>query len=299
MEKNISRRCFIKSSVVTGIGLTIMNPFLSGARAGIAGMKFGLVTYQWGKDWDLPTLIANCEKTGIRGVELRTQHAHGVETSLNATQRAGVKKRFADSSVVCIGYGSNFEFHSPDPKILRENIDQTKEYIKLCKDIGASGIKVKPNNLPKDVAVEKTISQIAASLNEVGKFARDYGQLVRLEAHGPLTEEMHNIKSIFEQVTEPNVKLCWNCNDKDLLSPGLEANFNSVKKWIGDTVHIHELNLTNYPYLTLFDLLAGINYNSWILLEASTEPKDTIAALKEQVSLFSQMTAHLKKANPS
>jgi hypothetical protein len=299
MEKNISRRCFIKSSVVAGIGLTTMNPFLSGARAGIAGMKFGLVTYQWGKDWDLPTLIANCEKTGIRGVELRTQHAHGVETSLNATQRAGVKKRFADSSVVCIGYGSNFEFHSPDPKILRENIDQTKEYIKLCKDIGASGIKVKPNNLPKDVAVEKTISQIAASLNEVGKFARDYGQLVRLEAHGPLTEEMHNIKSIFEQVTEPNVKLCWNCNDKDLLSPGLEANFNSVKKWIGDTVHIHELNLTNYPYLTLFDLLAGINYNSWILLEASTEPKDTIAALKEQVSLFSQMTAHLKKTNPS
>ena len=55
-------------------------------------MRFGLVTYLWAQDWDLPTIIANCEKTGFRGVELRTQHAHKVETSLNAAQRAEVKK---------------------------------------------------------------------------------------------------------------------------------------------------------------------------------------------------------------
>ena len=47
-------------------------------------MRPGLVTYQWGKDWDLPTLIANCAKTSMLGVEQRTQIAHGVETSLNA-----------------------------------------------------------------------------------------------------------------------------------------------------------------------------------------------------------------------
>ncbi len=84
-----------------------------------------------------------------------------------------------------MGYGSNFEYHNPDQKILRENIEQTKEYIRLCKDIGATGIKVKPNNLPPEVPIEKTIAQIAASLNEVGKFAGDYGLLVRVEAHGP------------------------------------------------------------------------------------------------------------------
>ena len=135
-------------------------------------MKFGLVTYLWAQDWDLPTIIANCEKAGYHGVELRTQHAHKVETNLNASQRAEVKRRFADSSVKCIGYGSNFEYHSPDPAILRKNIDQTKEYIKLCRDIGATGIKVKPNDLPAGVPKEKTIAQIAASLNEVGKFAQ-------------------------------------------------------------------------------------------------------------------------------
>ena len=43
-------------------------------------MKLGLVTYQWAKNWDLPTFIANCEKTGLLGVELHVDHAHGVET---------------------------------------------------------------------------------------------------------------------------------------------------------------------------------------------------------------------------
>ena len=110
--------------------------------------------------------------------------------------------------------------------VLRNNIEQTKEYIKLCRDIGATGIKVKPNDLPAGVPKEKTIAQIAASLNEVGKFARDFDQLVRVEVHGNLTQEIPNMKAIFDQVTEPNVKICWNCNDQDLLPPGLEANFN-------------------------------------------------------------------------
>ncbi len=251
-------------------------------------MKFGLVTYLWGQDWDLPTLIENCEKAGYPGVELRTQHAHGVETTLNASQRSDVKKRFADSSVTCVGYGSNFEYHSPDPVKLRDNIEQTKEYIKLCYDIGATGIKVKPNDLPPEVPPEKTIAQIAASLNEVGKFGQEYGQLVRVEVHGNKTQELPVMKAIFDQVTEKNVKICWNCNEQDLLPPGLEGNFNMVKKWFGDTVHVRELNSTDYPYQQLFDLFTDINYKGWILLEARTEPTDRVAAMKEQLSIFNQ-----------
>jgi sugar phosphate isomerase/epimerase len=295
MKNHLSRRIFLQKSLTAGIGLAMIKNLAAAPSESRKGMRFGLVTYLWAQDWDLPTIISNCEKTGFLGVELRTQHAHKVETTLNAVQRAEVKKRFADSSVTCIGYGSNFEYHSPDPAILRKNIDQTKEYIKLCRDIGATGIKVKPNDLPADVPKEKTIGQIAASLNEVGKFARDFDQLVRVEVHGNHTQEIPNIKAIFDQVTESNVKICWNCNDEDLLPPGLEGNFNIVRKWFGDTVHIRELNEGNYPYQQLFNLFAGIKYNGWILLEARTEPADKIAAMKEQLALFNQMTSHAGK----
>lgn len=289
MKEHISRRNFIQKSLVAGAGLSMANPFQVFAVTKKSSMKLGLVTYQWAKDWNLPTLIANCEKTGYHGVELRTAHAHGVETALSASQRADVKKRFADSSVICLGYGSNFEYHSPDQAVLRKNIDQTKEYIKLCKDIGASGIKVKPNDLPVSVPKEKTIAQIAASLNEVGKFAANLGQLVRVEVHGNQTQEIPNMRAIFQQVTEKNVKMCWNCNDQDLLPPGLKANFNSVKKWFGDTVHVREFNVGNYPYQQLMNLFKGIGYDGWILLEARTDPSDKISAMVEQLRLFSAM----------
>lgn len=286
---------FIQRTIYSGAGLAAIGRIPSFLNDEKKGMRFGLVTYLWAQYWDLPTIISNCEKTGYHGVELRTQHAHKVETSLTKAQRAEVKKRFADSSVTCIGYGSNFEYHSPDPAVLRKNIEQTKEYIILCRDIGASGIKVKPNDLPAEVPKEKTIAQIATSLNEVGRFARDYDQLVRVEVHGNHTQEIPNIKAIFDQVTEPNVKICWNCNDEDLLPPGLEGNFNMVRRWFGDTVHIRELNDGSYPYQQLFDLFAGIRYNGWILLEARTDPADKISAMKEQLNLFTQMILKTKK----
>ena len=79
--------------------------------------------------------------------------------------------------------------------------------------------------IPSGLAKEKTITQIATSLHECGKYASDPGQVIRVEVHGKLTQQIPNMKAIFEQVTEKSVKMCWNCNDQDLMSPGLEPNF--------------------------------------------------------------------------
>lgn len=291
MENKHSRRVFLQKSLVAGVGLSLIDPISVQAMLRKSKMKLGLVTYQWGKDWDLPTLIANCEKAGFMGLELRTQHAHGVETSLSASQRADVKKRFADSPVSCVGYGSNYEYHNTDQAAVRENIEGTKAYLKLCHDIGATGIKVKPNGLPEEVSREHTIAQIAASLNEVGQYAGDLGQVVRVEVHGKESQKIPNMKAIFEQVIEKSVKICWNCNDQDLLPPGLEANFHSVEKWLGDTVHIRELNVGEYPYASLMKLLVKMDFEGWILLEARTEPEDRVEAMKEQLNIFTTMTA--------
>ncbi len=295
MKSIHSRRIFIQKSFAAGIGLAALHHLQACSEPAKSGMKFGLVTYLWAQDWDLPTIITNCEAAGYKGVELRTQHAHGVEIMLSAAQRADVKKRFADSPIVCVGYGSNYEYHNADPAVVRENIEKTKEYIRLCSDIGATGIKVKPNFLPPEVPKEKTISQIAASLNEVGKYAQDFGQLVRVEVHGRITQEIPNMKAIFDQVTESNVKMCWNSNDTDLLPPGLEANFNSVKKWFGDTVHVRELNIETYPFQQLINMFTDIDYNGWILLEASSKPDDKLASMKEQLAIFNRMVEESKK----
>jgi len=303
---NNPRRDFLKSAIggiYLGATAVIIGPLdkvlsLTSAEPG-SKMKFGLVTYQWGKDWDLPTLIANCQMSKVLGVELRTEHAHGVESSLSAEQRREVKKRFGASGVTLVGLGTNFAFHYVDQAALKKDIEGAKEYIKLSRDVGGSGVKVKPNDLPKGVPPEKTIEQIGKSLNELGRFAVDYGQEIRLEVHGSCSP-LPVIKQIMDVADNPNVGVCWNCNSEDLQGKGLQYNFNLVKGRFSNIVHVRELNIGDYPYQELMNLLVGMDYAGWILLEARTNPEDRVKALSEQRQVFEQMVAKAQqRAAPS
>src|SRR5262249_30192357 len=127
-------------------------------------MKLGTVTYNLAKDWDVPTIIKNCEEALFQGVELRTSHAHKVEVDLSKAQREEVKNLFQNSKVELMGLGSAFEYHTPDQAKLKNDIAATKEYIVLAHDVGARGVKVRPNGLPKEVPKERTLEQIGKSL---------------------------------------------------------------------------------------------------------------------------------------
>jgi len=261
-------------------------------------MKFGLVTYLWGKDWDLATLISACEKSRVLGVELRSTHAHGVEPYLNAQERKEVKKRFDDSDVVLVGLGSDERFDNPDPAKLKKAIEATKAFIKLSYDVGGSGVKVKPDSFHKGVPREKTIEQIGRSLNIVGAFGADYGQQIRLEVHGQCSE-LATIKAIMDIAEHPNVGVCWNCNEEDLAGEGLEYNFNLVNGRFGDTLHTRELNIGRYPYQELMGLLVKMGYAGWVLLEARTKPEDRVKALVEQREIWEGMIAKAQYAAAS
>jgi len=291
-----TRREFLKSSLVCGAGLVTAGPLgrIASAMEAVPAMRFGLVTYLWGQDWDLPTLIANCTKTGVLGVELRTQHAHGVEAGLSAAERRKVKARFADSPVTLVGLGMNFDFHHPDKNRLAQSIQGAKDYIKLSHDCGGSGIKVKPNDLPKGVPYKKTVQQIGESLNELGRFGASYNQKIRLEVHGRGTSALPVIKAIMDVADHPNVGVCWNCNGQDLEGEGLEYNFNLVRPRFADTVHVRELNIGEYPYQDLMNLFVATDYHGWILLEARTKPDDRVKALAEQRQVFEQMVVKAK-----
>lgn len=284
----IDRRSVLKGSVAAATALAT-GASLSAAD-GASEMRFGLVTYQWGKDMDLPELLTVCEKSGVAGVELRTKHKHAVEPSLSKAERVEVRKRFADSPVELVGYGSNCEYHSPNATELKANIEQTKEFIRLMHDCGATGVKVKPNGFPKQRSREQTIEQIGKSFNEVAEYGEGFGQKIRVEVHGGGTQELPAMRDIFKVATHKNVFVCWNCNSQDLNGAGLEANFKMVQDRFGDTVHIRELNVGDYPYPELMKLFLGIDYSGWILLEARTDPKDKVAALIEQREIFEKLT---------
>lgn len=253
-------------------------------------MRLGLVTYLWGQDWDLPTVIANCEKSGILGVELRVDHKHDVKPSMTTEQRKEVRKRFKDTPVIFVGMGTNEQYDNPDPAKVALAIENTKAFVKLSYDCGGSGVKVKPNQFHPNVPKEKTLEQIGKNLNIVGKYAADFKQQIRLEVHGTCAP-LPYIKTIMDHADHPNVTVCWNSNDEDLQGEGLEKNFAMVCKRFGDTAHVRELNIGKYPYQKLMDLFVGIDYKGWILLEARTAPKDRVAAMIEQKQVYDKMIA--------
>ena len=287
-----TRRDFLKQAAMlsTCLGAVRLCPNTVFAADEPAKMKLGLVTYQWGMDWDVPTLITHCEKAGLSGVELRVDHAHEVTPKLTADERKTVAKRFADSAVALVGFGTTFEFHSPDPATLQKHIEGSKEYVLLAKDCGATGIKVRPNALPNEVEKEKTMAQIARSLSEVGRFAAEHGQEIRLEIHGGCAP-IPVIKAIIDQVPEKNVGLCWNCNPQDLAEPGLKENYASVKQRFSGIVHIRELASKSYPTRELFDLLRAENYGGFLLIEegdSTLSTEERMKRMRQSAEIFQQ-----------
>ena len=289
----LSRRTFLGTAaagVALAAGLGARTRTVLAQEKKGADIRYGLVTYQWAKDWDLPAVIENCAKAKVLGVELRTTHKHGVEPSLSDKERADVRKRFADSPVKFLGIGSNERYDSPDPATLKKAIEATKAFIELSHDVGGSGVKVKPDSFHKDVPREKTIEQIGKSLNKLAEFATGFGQQIRLEIHGQCCQ-LPTIKAIMDVADNPNVALCWNSNPQDLEDPGLEHNFNLVKSRLGETTHVHLMDSKSYPHQQLLDLYVKLDYSGWWLLEEGVIPADPAAELIKQREMFDKMLA--------
>lgn len=294
-----SRRDFITQSVaIAGVLSSINLPQLTNAQEPLpkqqspTRMHLGLVTYNLAKDWDIPTIIKNCEETGFEGVELRTTHAHGVEVTLTKSQRADVKKRFSDSNVKLVSLGSVFDYHTPDQQKLRKDIEATKDYIILAHDVGAQAIKVRPNALPKEVPPEKTLEQIGKSLFELGEFSKNYNIEIRLEVHGEETSRLINISKIMNYANHKYVGVCWNSNLTDLQDGGFESNFELVKNKIR-IVHITELYQDAYgiyPYRKLFDNLKKIGFDGFCLAEIPSSP-EPIRLMKYYRALWLALTS--------
>jgi len=251
-------------------------------------LKLGHMTYQVGRSWDIETIIKNCKETKFEHVQLRTTHAHGVEVTLSAAKRAEVKKRFADAGLA-ISLASAFQYHFTDPAELRKNIEGTKEYLQLAADVGALGIRVFPNAVPKegDKTREKILELIGKSVAECANVGHNLGVEVRLEEHGQGTANIPVIKQILDYADNPYVYVIWNNSDSDYTGEGLpkgyegmslEAQFNLVKDRIRN-VHMREL-FTEYPWRQLFSLLSQSGYKGYLDIELGDESCEPVRMMK-------------------
>ena len=313
-RKSGGRRSFLKTASLAAAGIGLVREGAStcaplGAIAATGSspsadgtpppFKLGLVTYELAKDWDIETIIKNCEAAGFEGVELRTTHKHGVEPSISKDRRDEVRKRFADSRVRLVSLGSTCEYESPDPAVVQRNIEDTRAFCQLAHDLGCMGVKVRPNGFPRGSDHAKVLDQIGHALNQCGNIARDHGVEIWVEVHGAETEEPPNIHRIMQVANHPLVGICWNSNDTDVADGSVRRSFDLLKPWL-KSCHINELwrtpppwgaqagvagaeartNLAGfpewrklYPWHELFSLFRGVGYDRYTFAEVPASPE--------------------------
>lgn len=287
---NLNRRDFVVGSTATAALLT--SQLSSTAQSTSPKLKtvpfqLGIVTYNVAANWDLPTILKVCKTVGIAAVECRTTHKHGVEPTLNTDERKAIKKQFNDSGVVFWGSGSTCEFHAADPGVVKKNVETCKTFIQLVADLGGKGVKVRPNGIPKNVSIKKTLSQIGTALKEVGDVAKNAGVEIWVEVHGAVTQEPVHMKTIMEQTAHPSVGLTWNSNPTDVKDGSVKPSFDLLKSWI-KSVHINEIYkdaASVYPYREFFGLLRSINYDRYTMIEVARTPTD-VASGEEMLRYY-------------
>ncbi len=261
----MNRRKFFKNTALAATSLAA--PQFLRAQEAKRKMKLGLVSWNVASTWTLQETLDICRAAQIEGVEFRTTHKHGVEPSLTPAQRADVKKKCADAGVTIWGLGTTCEFHSPDPAVVKKHIATCGDFVKLAADLGARGVKVRPNGLPKEVPIEKTLAQIGSSLVECGKVAADHGVEIWVEVHGGGTQDPPNMKTIMDACDHKSVGVCWNSNGTDVKAGSVKWAFDLLGKRIL-SCHINDL-WSGYPWRELFTLLRENDYNRFTLCEYS------------------------------
>jgi sugar phosphate isomerase/epimerase len=275
---SVNRRRFLQTASALPAASLAAAP-LTAAPADKAPLKYrlGIVTYNIAAQWDIPTILKVCKNVGLAAVELRTTHKHGVEPSLGSDARREVRQRFQDAGVQIWGTGTTCEFHSPDSAVVRKHIETCKQFVQLTADIGGKGVKVRPNALPKEVPVQKTLEQIGKALTECGKAAADANIEIWVEVHGPGTAHPPHMKTIMEACGHPKVGVTWNSNPQDIKDGSVAEYFKLLRPWIL-SCHINELHndlYGTYPYRELFRLLRETGYDRVTLAEIQGTPDVT------------------------
>ena len=275
---SLSRRGFLQGSLAAGALTGVSLPGTAVAQPGTgaqgaARMKLGTVTYNIGKDMNREELIALCQAAGLEGVEFRTTHAHGVEPSLSQEERAAVRRQYEEAGIAIVGLGTVAEFHAKDPAVVRAHIEDAKAFVRLAADLGAPGIKTRPNGLHEDEPVDQTCERIGKAWREVAEFAQDFGVEIRMEVHGRGASDPVNMRKMLDAADHQYATICWNSNTGEQDENGsIQKNFDLLKHKI-TLVHINEIGVYQYPWQELFTLLQGINYTGFCLAEIQYNPE--------------------------
>ncbi len=251
-------------------------------------MKLGLHCWRLPSQMTLDETLKLCQEGGMASIEFLTQadFKQGVELELDKAGRAEVRKKCEDAGIAIAAMAILDKYDMPDEKVRRENLDRSKKYVELAKDIGAPKIRALGDRLHEDTEPkEKTIARVADALRELAEFAQGHGVEIDLEMHNKFTPVDVCLPTI-EQANHPNLGLVHNSHlvPEDIPDGSVRPSWERVKKHIRH-VHFHQLHSPKFPYREWVKLLRDEGYDGYCSLELP-ESQDPVTVLQLTKALF-------------
>ena len=240
-------------------------------------MKLGFTTYQLPQDLSFEESIKLAKDTGCAGVDFRTGNVykHGVEVSLDAQQRAKMRRMLEDNYLELASINSEFSFDAPDEEERRKSVEGAKQSCVLAKDFGSSLVRLF-GNLIRTPDAHDTVRYVAAAIQEVCDFALPVGVTCMIEMHGDFNYYGYALETV-KLVDRPNIGILYNCDLRDLLDGSCLDTFKRVEKYVK---HIHCKDLdSGFPFVELFEELYRIGYDGYLSAEIR-ETSDPTRVLK-------------------
>ena len=178
----------------------------AGARLPIGFSTLGCPQWNWLKILDFAV------QNGFAAVELR-----GLEGTMDLPSRqefavrqiAQSKKEIADRGLRISCVSSSANMHDTGPEHEKQLAD-ARRFIDLASQLGAPYVRVFGNKLAQ--AREAAVEHIAASLRELGDYARPKNVTVLIESHGDFTNSAI-LREILERAGSGQVGLLWDAHN--------------------------------------------------------------------------------------
>lgn len=248
-------------------------------------MKLSLLTYNCARDWPLEQIIEVAHRWGYAAIEFRTEsnHKHGVELELDTAARQKIRRQLEDSYLPasCIGTSSRFE--AADPAERQKQIDRTKRYVELARDIDCDRLRVFGNDIPDGVDSRDCVDYVGDALHTLGEFASSYEVEINLEMHGQFNFWRYALGAV-EKAALPNVGIVYNCDRRDEIAGSVQETYSYVRDYIN---HVHMHDFTNgFPYGPVLRMLRDDGYEGYCSSEIDRAGPDPERVLAYYAVLF-------------
>ncbi len=232
-------------------------------------MKLGLHAWQMGRERDLDTMLGICVESGMACLEVMEEASFKSSIPLEtpAAERAEIRRKFADAGVAIAALSIVCTYDSPDEAVVRANIEETRRYLELAKDVGAPRLRCLGDRLHEDEgeAKEVTITRVAAALREVCEFADPLGVDCPIEMHGHFSP-WENALAVVEQVAHPRCYLVHNGQPANTPPDRWDEVWAKIRPHLKH-IHVHDLLSERFPYRKFLEALRDSGYDGFICME--------------------------------